>query len=199
MSINLINLIGFIDEQTLTQTHNDGIPIYVMTMRLLDKSHKDQSYFDFIELEIFARDVEFNPEFTKNVDLFAITGTLKIVSIYDSITNILLEEKPVVIVSEINLIEINRVNKHFNTHYEPIEDRQTYDSRSYDFSDEDQFLDDSAFEYLDYGYIEDMSSDYAPRLWRANQSINEIISTVEREHSYSNDWYDDADSKLVCV
>lgn len=197
MSINLINLIGFIDEQTLIQTHNDGIPIYIVTMRLLDESHKDQSYFDFIELEIFARDVEFNSEFTKNVDLFAITGSLKIVSIYDSITNILLEEKPVVIVSEINLIEINRVNKHFNTHYEPIEDRQTYDSRSYDFSDEDQFLDDSAFEYLDYGYIEDMSSDYAPRLWRANQSINEIISTVEREHSYSNDWYDDDDMMFV--
>jgi len=197
MSINLINLIGFIDEQTLTQTHNDGIPIYIMTMRLLDESHKDQSCFDCIELEIFVKDVEFNPEFTKNVDLFAITGTLKILSIYDSITNILLEEKPVVIVSEINLIEINRVNKHFNTHYEPIEDRQTYDSRSYDFIDEDQFLDDSAFEYLDYGYIEDMSSDYAPRLWRANQSINEIISTVEREHSYSNDWYDDDDMMFV--
>lgn len=198
MSINLINLIGFIDEQTLIQTHNDGIPIYIMTMRLLDESHKDQSCFDCIELEIFAKDVEFNPEFTKNVGLFAITGTLKIVSIYDSITNILLEEKPVVIVSEINLIEINRVNKHFNTHYEPIEDRQIYDSESYDFSEEDQFLDDSAFEYLDYGYIEDMSSDYAPRLWRANQSINEIISTVEREHSYSNDWYDDDDMMFVC-
>ncbi|MCA6601986.1 MAG: helix-turn-helix domain-containing protein [Pseudanabaena sp. M57BS1SP1A06MG] len=197
MSINLINLVGFIDEQALIQIHDEGIPIYIMTMRLLDESHKDQSCFDCIELEIFARDVEFNPEFTKNVDLFAITGTLKIVSIYDSITNILLEEKPVVIVSEINLIGINRVNKHFNTHYEPIEDRQLYDSESYDFSEEDQFLDDSAFEYLDYGYIGDMSSDYAPRLWRANQSINEIISTVEREHSYSNDWYDDDDMMFV--
>ena len=78
MSINLINLIGFIDEQALTQTHNDAIPIYIMTMRLLDESHKDQSCFDCIELEIFAKDVEFNPEFTKNVDLFAITGTLKL-------------------------------------------------------------------------------------------------------------------------
>ena len=171
-----------------------------MTMRLLDESHeshKDQSYFDFIELEIFARDVEFNSEFTKNVELFAITGSLKIVSIYDSITNILLEEKPVVIVSEINLIESNRVNKHFNTHYEPIEDRQRYDSESYDFSEEDQFLDDSAFEYLDYGYIGDMSSDYAPSLWRSSQSINESISRVEREYSYSYDWYDDDDMMFV--